>query len=904
MKNFIRNLSIRAKLLIGFSIVMTMIVLIGIWELSLLREIEYKRKTNSNISIIFKQLEEIKFVLSSETTIIEALNEYSSKKDVQSKAAKHFSNSNLLNNSSSIILKKLKRIKNIYIEQTNNIHDSVYLITNSFEKDINPNFTEINQLYNKFKNIDIYYIEHIKIMHIDSISGDTLTPISKKDLQIQLINKAKELKFVSKKQLKNLIKISQNLKVSSQKMLTDVENQTKELVTSKINEIFVYLILIFLISALVLWYISQIIIAPVSKLQRHLNLLTKGELPDEIKVGNNDEIGKILQSLNTLVTGLKETANFSIEIGKRNFSSSYTPLGKTDILGNSLLSMRESLQTANEEEKKRKIEDAQRNRTSEGLTLFGDILRRHSDDINRLADNIISNLVKFVNANQGGIFVLNDDDKTLITLDLVGAYAYNRKKFIDKKIKLGEGLVGAVAIEKYTIYMTEVPNEYIQIESGIGKANPKSILIVPLKIDEEILGVIELASFNEFEEYEIRMIERIAESIASTLSTARINTKTANLLEQSNIQAERMKEQEEEMLQNIEELKATQEEGVKREKELEKTYEKLQKVYQELSDKEINQKIEIKKLKKLNSENIEKIKENMGLSTTILEKSINAILLLNNKFEIEVFNNAAERHFGYKKEEVLGKPFFILMQESVRKRIKEDPMYIHEKIITDGKESVIIAKDKKEVPVFYSMTKFEYSNKEKYSVFLKNISWEKAQESEKNKLMESIMAKEFTYEAQIEKLERTLRKNGIKTDSETETEELVSWTDELSINIDIIDMQHKKWLDIINSFYSNFLKGEAFEKLSEIFRELTDYTDYHFGFEEKYMKDFGYSDIKEHQKTHAGFINTLKKYQEEYKDQKIDSAYKLMGFLRKWVRKHITEDDKSYSYLFKQNGLT
>ena len=103
--------------------------------------------------------------------------------------------------------------------------------------------------------------------------------------------------------------------------------------------------------------------------------------------------------------------------------------------------------------------------------------------------------------------------------------------------------------------MTDVPEEYIEIESGTGSANPRSVLIVPLKIEENVLGVIELASFNTFEEYEIGMVERIAESIASSLANARINMKTAKLLEQSKGQEKLVVEQEEELIKNMQEIK-------------------------------------------------------------------------------------------------------------------------------------------------------------------------------------------------------------------------------------------------------------------------------------------------------------------------------------------------------------
>ena len=200
---------------------------------------------------------------------------------------------------------------------------------------------------------------------------------------------------------------------------------------------------------------------------------------------------------------------------------------------------------------------------------FADILRTNNSDIQKFGQNIISNIVEYMKINQGGLFIYNDDDIKKPYLDLIAMYAFSRNKFTQKRVIPGEGLVGIAYIEKQTIYMTEVPNSYIEVTSGLGEANPKSILIVPLKIEENVLGIIELASFNEFKPYEISFIEKVGESIAATLNNVRINNSTAKLLEQSKAQAELMHTQEEEMRQNLEELQATQEEAARRKEEME-----------------------------------------------------------------------------------------------------------------------------------------------------------------------------------------------------------------------------------------------------------------------------------------------------------------------------------------------
>ncbi len=327
------------------------------------------------------------------------------------------------------------------------------------------------------------------------------------------------------------------------------------------------------IIAIILFYIGiSLIIRPItSSIQRLVSIISamsKGKSVKKIHYHRRDEIGDIIDSLNRLIQGLNETAKFSNEIEKGNFSYEFTPLSDEDVLGNSLLDMRSSLKKAKEEEEKRRIEDDKRKWTNEGLAKFSDILHRNSEDIKELSDVVTSNLVKYLKANQAGMFVINEEEKENIYFELMSAFAYNRKKHIDKIIQLGEGLVGTCAIEKETIYMTNIPEEYIEIESGLGMAPPRCILIVPLKFNEKILGIIEIASFKILEKHEINFTEKLAENIASTVSTAKINARTSRLLEESRQQAEEMSAQEEEMRQNLEELQATQEESARRQAEM------------------------------------------------------------------------------------------------------------------------------------------------------------------------------------------------------------------------------------------------------------------------------------------------------------------------------------------------
>lgn len=326
-----------------------------------------------------------------------------------------------------------------------------------------------------------------------------------------------------------------------------------------------------LIMVIVLLFVSDNLTKPIKRITDILKRMAKGEVSDELKVELNtgDEIEEMALALNTTIEGIGHKTSFANEIGKGNYTTYLELLSDKDVLGKSLIHMRDSLKKAAEEEEKRKVEDQKRSWANEGYAKFGEILRQNNNDLQKLCDSVIAALVKYVGANQGGIFLWNDEDKTNQFFELVSAFAWDRKKYLTKQIEKGEGLVGACAMEKETIFMTDVPDDYVNITSGLGDANPRCVILVPLKHEDEVLGVIEMASFKVLEQHEIDFIEKIAESIAATILSVKINARTKMLLEQSQMQAEEMKAQEEEMRQNMEELQATQEEVERKSAEIE-----------------------------------------------------------------------------------------------------------------------------------------------------------------------------------------------------------------------------------------------------------------------------------------------------------------------------------------------
>lgn len=281
------------------------------------------------------------------------------------------------------------------------------------------------------------------------------------------------------------------------------------------------------------------------------------------------ELGKQLRNVNSNI-------RFAEQISQGNFNSN-VEVEADDELGQSLLRMRRNLLEANEREQSDKY-------ITGGIAHIGEILRKNTNNMKALSDELIMNIVKYLKANQGALFLVEEDDNHEKYLNLAACYAYDRKKYIDMRVEIGQGLVGQCYLEKEIIFMTNVPDNFTRITSGLGSANPNSIVIVPLITNEEVYGVLELASFHTFTEAQINFLRKASESIASSVVSTKTTEKIKGLLEESQQRSEELRAQEEEMRQNMEEMQATQEEMSRKTAETEKTSSELKSVLRGINE--------------------------------------------------------------------------------------------------------------------------------------------------------------------------------------------------------------------------------------------------------------------------------------------------------------------------------
>ncbi|MFH1000003.1 MAG: GAF domain-containing protein, partial [Bacteroidota bacterium] len=417
-------------------------------------------------------------------------------------------------------------------------------------------------------------VSHPDTAYIDKNFADIFPRINRKQKLIEKIKEAETVSFKmkdihdGKKKYVSLspVKIGNSSTPWSLAIISPVKS-----IMVRVNETFIYAIFVGILGLLglcfVILVISRSISRPLTKINKTLNNVSRGDIRKDnlLRIKSNDEIGEMADSVNTLIMGLNGTAGFAHQIGQGNLKADFTLLSDDDILGNSLLEMRHSLVIAEQEEKKRKSEDEKQNWSTRGVALFNEILREHSDNMEMMSWKIVEQLSEYMKLNQCTIFILNDEDERNQFYEMTAAMAYGRRKPMKKEVEVGEELIGRAARERITIYLNNIPDDYVVVTSGVGEETPHHLLIVPLNLNDQIFGVIELISFDPFEPYQIEFVEKIGESIASTIASVKVNSKTAGLLAQSQEQADELTQHEEEMRQNMEEMQATQEEAAKRE---------------------------------------------------------------------------------------------------------------------------------------------------------------------------------------------------------------------------------------------------------------------------------------------------------------------------------------------------
>ena len=272
--------------------------------------------------------------------------------------------------------------------------------------------------------------------------------------------------------------------------------------------------------------------------------VTKGDLTRQITVDAQGELDELKQNINQMIANLRETT-------ERNQEQDWL---KTNL--------------------------AKFSRMMQG--------QKDLESVSRL---IMSELTPLVSAHHGAFYIA-DQEPGGATLKLIASYAYRARKHVANRFALGEGLVGQAALEKQPILLQNVPNDYIQITSGLGEAPPRNIIVLPILFEGDVKAVIELASFLPFSQIHQSFLDQLAESIGVVLNMIQASMRTEELLQQSQKLTQELQSQSKELQQQQEELKKSNQELEAQartlrasEELLKEQQEELQQVNEELEEK-------------------------------------------------------------------------------------------------------------------------------------------------------------------------------------------------------------------------------------------------------------------------------------------------------------------------------
>ncbi|MEH1925450.1 response regulator [Nostoc sp.] len=284
-------------------------------------------------------------------------------------------------------------------------------------------------------------------------------------------------------------------------------------------------------------------------------------------------------------------------------------------------------------------------------------------NLESVARMLLSNLAPLVGASQGVFYAMDSIDDQPV-LKLLSSYAYKERKNLANQFRLGEGLVGQCALEKQRILLTEVPNDYIRINSGLGEAPPLNIIVLPILFEAEVNAVIELASFGSFNQLHLTFLEQLSEILGVFLNNIASQVQTQQLLEESVALTEELQTQQEELQQSNQRLEEQAHELEESQFLVKQSNEELQQLNEELEEKAELLEVQNQEVARKNQEvegarqSLEEKAEQLALSSKYkseflanmsheLRTPLNSLLILARLLADNSLNNLTDKQVEY-----------------------------------------------------------------------------------------------------------------------------------------------------------------------------------------------------------------------------------------------------------------
>ncbi|TRX68118.1 GAF domain-containing protein [Flammeovirga kamogawensis] len=307
-----------------------------------------------------------------------------------------------------------------------------------------------------------------------------------------------------------------------------------------------FLFIFFLQSVILGWFIFRF----TRMLNKRFNFLFKissalssGQKLDKLKEESDgvfDEVKEISSKIFEVDEQFSAANDFSKKVTDGNVDVNYQKQFENTPLANDLLQMRNKFRDVQEEEYRR-------NWATQGMADFNQLLRVKMEDEEEWFDNLLRKIIEYIGASQGTFILVQENKKQQQVLQVMAMYAYDKKRYESKHYDIESGLLGQVYKEQQMVYIEDVPNDYINITSGMGGAKPKSLVILPLMYSDKMYGILEISSFNKFDEYKIDFLLKLSEVIASSISDMDTSRVVIQMKNQLDAQKQRISELEKEI---------------------------------------------------------------------------------------------------------------------------------------------------------------------------------------------------------------------------------------------------------------------------------------------------------------------------------------------------------------------
>ena len=307
------------------------------------------------------------------------------------------------------------------------------------------------------------------------------------------------------------------------------------------------------------------------KLEKIADDIALGDLSTDLTPEKGEPTG-VYKSVIQMAANLKAVVQQAEAVSLGNFREKIALRSDKDQLGIALNRMTLKLKDTSEKNEKENFLKTGQARLNEGL--------RGEQTLSEITDNTIRFLSDYLDAQVGAFYLLTDDN----TLELSASYAYQKPKNVSARFSVGEALVGQAAHEKKNILVSDIPEDYIHIVSGLGKTTPSAILVAPVLHEAQLFGVIELASLKVFTDIDLEFFTTVSRGIAIALQSARSRDQMSRLLRQTQKQAAELESRQEELREANDILESQKKELLESEARLQDQQEELRQTNEELEE--------------------------------------------------------------------------------------------------------------------------------------------------------------------------------------------------------------------------------------------------------------------------------------------------------------------------------